>query len=1557
MNSLYSAAIRQTTSLQADLERFRTGESSASLQGQISASLAAFHRTVEDYDSMAKREMIQAKQEKALLRAQKFRSDYNDLKTQFEQIKTQASNERAATQRSELFASSNNALSPSTSEPRRRWANSNVNDAPSISESPFRGSTPTPAVLPNSTLRQNHALDEDSFIKSTEARLDDFIAQGQEVLNNLVDQRNILKGTQRRLLSAANTLGLSREVIGWIERRRRSLMPSAHDYTEGATEDDLQSAYYARVRERRSSQSSLHDDIDDGAVFDGPGHAILPSSVTTMHHERPLLNSRSGRLSFSSRHRRRSEDRVSESLSTRFLRRTSHESQRSVDEHAFESDEEEGEADIAGSHIQTLRRQESHTSRSVFENVARFFRSTSQTRSPSPTRPHSRSSGRSRLSTSRRGSDYGDDDDETVESWGYSSQEETPSEQDELLHQDADLGSPGSEAFGSLPPSPTGSLPFLSTDPLFGDTRIEFEELPPREDSPLPPPGPPRRQKIHLVEEDITIRFIGYETVPLRQFMWRAGCVLSLGMLSLAGHWFPRFWLRWVAREVAFKEIKDGFIVVEMPSHDIILIRLEKLLYPYPITTIFSELRVLTPYVEDPPLLLPSPTTSRNNKAHLINELSTPLALTVVDYRYTRYILNPETGLFGTIKDWRDSQWRSISEVRNGLKSPTRRQRSVLFGSNLIDIQDKSAISLLLDEVDGRVNRWHLYVLLTNTLDNIVNSSIAVRERDSADLVPGDIINLSNPELTVVPADLILLTGDAIINESMLTGESVPISKAAINDVDLDHWRETGEISGQLAKGFMYSGTRIIRIRGTVQGIHDSPATAMVVRIGFNTTKGALIRSMLFPKPMGFKFYRDSMRFIGVLALIAIFGFMTSAVQFIRLQVPWQTIIIRALDLITVVVPPALPATLSIGTSFAISRLRKLGIFCISPSRVNVAGKINVVCFDKTGTLTEDGLDVLGVRCLERSGDLFGDLLPDVHDLPLASGKVSFLHALATCHSLKVIEGSVMGDPLDVKMFQFTNWILEEGHIGVGAAKSRSTSGGDRPVALVQMIVRPPGVGGFKLEDALRSGTKHAHFLELGVIRMFEFIPALRRMSVIVKRLKSPSMEIYVKGAPDMMSEICDKSSFPRDYDDLLSYYTNRGFRVIAVAGKSIEGLTWLKAQRMKREQAESGLQFLGLIIFENKIKAATTPAILTLRSAHLGCRMVTGDNVRTAISVARECGMISQSAHIFCPAFVVGNSSARNSKLEWSSVDDNSLKLDNYSLRPLPPPSHVGVTEIEYPDYALALTGDVFRWMINHASLETLQRMLVKAQVFARMSPDEKHELVERLQSLGYVVAFCGDGANDCGALKAADVGLSLSEAEASVAAPFTSRTQDIGCMIDVIKEGRAALVTSFSCFKYIGTDIALLQHSPQTAYSEPGIEESAYKHYRTGFNKWCGATVDVYLGAIKKLYILVAAVFSIGPPYREPMWSNTPPAVLGSLLELLNIPMRARAELLAVVLINVVLSVGFERYCQESVANLVGKLARLLRRRGRRVDDGKVYKAVENKIGWVVGRLRPVA
>lgn len=63
----------------------------------------------------------------------------------------------------------------------------------------------------------------------------------------------------------------------------------------------------------------------------------------------------------------------------------------------------------------------------------------------------------------------------------------------------------------------------------------------------------------------------------------------------------------------------------------------------------------------------------------------------------------------------------------------------------------------------------------------------------------------------------------------------------------------------------------------------------------------------------------------------------------------------------------------------------------------------------------------------------------------------------------------------------------------------------------------------------------------------------------------------------------------------------------------------------------------------------------------------------------------------------------------------------------------------------------------------------------------------------------MCGDGANDCGALKAAHTGISLSDLESSVAAPFTSQQQDISCVSRVLKEGRAALTTSFGVFKFM--------------------------------------------------------------------------------------------------------------------------------------------------------------
>ena len=83
-------------------------------------------------------------------------------------------------------------------------------------------------------------------------------------------------------------------------------------------------------------------------------------------------------------------------------------------------------------------------------------------------------------------------------------------------------------------------------------------------------------------------------------------------------------------------------------------------------------------------------------------------------------------------------------------------------------------------------------------------------------------------------------------------------------------------------------------------------------------------------------------------------------------------------------------------------------------------------------------------------------------------------------------------------------------------------------------------------------------------------------------------------------------------------------------------------------------------------------------------------------------------------------------------------------------------------------------------------------------MSSEEKMLLIKSLQTLNnQKVGMCGVGANDCEALKAADIGISLSLAEASIAAPFTSNHPSIKCCISVIREGKASVATMIQSFK----------------------------------------------------------------------------------------------------------------------------------------------------------------
>lgn len=137
-----------------------------------------------------------------------------------------------------------------------------------------------------------------------------------------------------------------------------------------------------------------------------------------------------------------------------------------------------------------------------------------------------------------------------------------------------------------------------------------------------------------------------------------------------------------------------------------------------------------------------------------------------------------------------------------------------------------------------------------------------------------------------------------------------------------------------------------------------------------------------------------------------------------------------------------------------------------------------------------------------------------------------------------------------------------------------------------------------------------------------------------------------------------------------------------------------------------------------------------------------------------------------------------------------------------------LGNINLEDESVVYAMDGHMFECLmllkdsdnVDTFVVESIQKLFNgKCQIYARMTPEMKAQLVRELQASKNIVLMCGDGANDCAALKVADVGVSLSLEDASIAAPFTSTISNISTIKKVLREGKGSLVTSFQCFKFM--------------------------------------------------------------------------------------------------------------------------------------------------------------
>ncbi|KAF3860102.1 hypothetical protein F7725_000357 [Dissostichus mawsoni] len=819
--------------------------------------------------------------------------------------------------------------------------------------------------------------------------------------------------------------------------------------------------------------------------------------------------------------------------------------------------------------------------------------------------------------------------------------------------------------------------------------------------SALPSPCP----REPLLCPDLHMDLQGYKWVRWRVWLCRVAALLSLGLLLLVFHWCPRL------------GVLTRCCSCPLALADILIIR----------DTFGRQhvVQVLTEEMEEGSLgsFAGLEDNEWRDTVQLQKEEKTLLRYYL--FEGMRYIWLDRRGAFCRVsvlnEDW---TCKDLYGFQKGLSALEQSSRGCMYGPNLIDVPVKPYLKLLFEEVLNpfyvfqvfsiilwMTDKYYYYatcIFLISifsiiislreirkqsiTLNNMARlvTTVTVRRSSGAeecvsseDLVPGDCLIVPQEGL-LLPCDAALLAGECLVNESMLTGESVPVLKTPLPAGEGRFSTETER------RHTLFCGTQLIQAKGGRPG--GGGAVAVVTSTGFFTAKGYLVSSIMYPQPTDFRFYQEVTKFLFILGFVAFLGTIYSFVVLFKTNSTWLELVIRCLDVVTIAVPPALPAAITTGTIYAQSRLKKQGIFCISPPRINICGKVSLFCFDKTGTLTEEGLDVWGV--MEGGPAGFSELVPDPRLLlpgPMLSG-------LACCHTVTLLRGEPLGDPLELKMVESTGWTLQE----------------------------PEGDGN-KLDT------------EFGGHRV------LARMSVVTVASGGHSALAFIKGSPEMVASLCRAETVPAQFSNKLRSFSTEGLRVLALAYKPVDVNT--DFSKIKRSEVEKDMQFLGLLMMKNLVKPE---------------------------SDIRECN----PPH--CPV---------HAHLKFSLEDGGDQSSAEIIKQ--------GLYQSGF-NYHLAINGKSFAALCDHFP-EYLPKVLLHATVFARMAPDQKTQLVKELQKINYRTGMCGDGANDCGALRAADVGVSLSEAEASVASPFTSKTSNISCVPLLIREGRCSLVTSFSLFRYM--------------------------------------------------------------------------------------------------------------------------------------------------------------
>ncbi|XP_021755121.1 probable manganese-transporting ATPase PDR2 [Chenopodium quinoa] len=467
------------------------------------------------------------------------------------------------------------------------------------------------------------------------------------------------------------------------------------------------------------------------------------------------------------------------------------------------------------------------------------------------------------------------------------------------------------------------------------------------------------------------------------------------------------------------------------------------------------------------------------------------------------------------------------------------------------------------------------------------------------DLLPGDVISIGrasgqNGEDKSVPADMLLLAGSAIVNEAILTGESTPQWKVSTTARSAEE-----KLSIKKDKSHMlFGGTKILQHtpdKSFPLKTPDGGCVAVVLRTGFETSQGKLMRTILFSTERVTANSWESGLFILFLVVFAVIA--AGYVLMKGLEDPTRSrykLILSCSLIITSVIPPELPMELSIAVNTSLIALARRGIFCTEPFRIPFAGKVDICCFDKTGTLTSDDMEFSGVVGSTESLEL-------ETDMKKVPGRT--LEILASCHALVFVDNKLVGDPLEKAALKGIDWSYKSDE------KAMPKKGNGNPVQIVQ---------------------RH------------HFASHLKRMAVVVR--VDENFLSFVKGAPETIQDrLID---LPSSYVETYKKYTRQGSRVLALAYKPLPEMTVSEARSLDRDVVERDLTFAGFAVFNCPIRHDSASVLAELKGSSHDLVMITGDQALTACHVAGQVHIISRPALIL--SAVKGSD-----RYDWVSPDE----------------------------------------------------------------------------------------------------------------------------------------------------------------------------------------------------------------------------------------------------------------------------------------------------------------